>query len=87
MSDIKVGDLVMVVRGSSCCDLSHFMGLPFAVHSVQFVQSECVRCGAVKETNLVCRDQYYGFEESTVIKIDPPAMPESTEREKELVLR
>jgi hypothetical protein len=84
MSDIKAGDLVMVVRGSSCCGASHFMGLPFTVHSVESLAGVCAKCGAFKLKTFVCRDRYYGFEESSVIKIDPPALPESIERKKEL---
>jgi hypothetical protein len=86
MSDIKAGDLVMVVRGTPCCDGPKDIGIPFTVERV-VGSGFCLLCLKPNtEPIVVAVGELSGFAVSQLIKIDPPALP-STEREKELVLR
>jgi hypothetical protein len=86
MSDIKAGDLVMVVRGAPCCGATKFLGMPFKVFDVRTKEAQCNICGKGGIWPIVCVDKTYAFHMSEVIKIDPPAPPESIERKKELTV-
>jgi len=51
MSDIKAGDLVMVVKPRQCCGSSHAIGKVFLVVSVGIETVNCSICG--KEEKMV----------------------------------
>jgi hypothetical protein len=56
VSDIKVGDLVMVVRGARCCGGSDALGLIFKVDSIfhyDATDSKCRHCHAPAESGPV----------------------------------
>jgi hypothetical protein len=92
MSDIKVGDLVMMVRGHEC-HLRHLAGIPMVVEGFAFPRGGGWRCS-------VCWQESAGPNEMGAVlsatcghgplplswlrKIDPPA--ETTEREKEMAI-
>jgi hypothetical protein len=84
MSNIKVGDLVMVVKPAVCCGSVNSIGRIFPVEGIERVYGQCAHCGM--------RGHEYGAKIANgryvlltrIIKIDPPALPESLEREKEL---
>jgi hypothetical protein len=83
MSDIKVGDLVMVVKPSACCGRLDFIGKTFIALEFKIGLSNCVYCGHREDrTNIVGGE--FMFHIHRLIKIDPPALPESMEREKAL---
>jgi hypothetical protein len=85
VSNIKVGDLVMVVKPSSCCGNTLTIGDTFTVTSIDSYPSICGHC--LKETKeYVVGGNSRGSLAAVnrLIKIDPPALPESLECEKEL---
>ena len=45
MSDIKVGDLVVVVRGAPCCGNTQHLGLVFRVAVIFPLEGHCNHCG------------------------------------------
>lgn len=78
MSDIKVGDLVMVVKSTPCCGNSSVNGMVFRVTRMAVERSVCTKCFAVftdqvrvtvenGKSGLLCRFK----------KIDPPAEGDS----------
>jgi hypothetical protein len=81
---IKVGDLVMITKPLSCCGLGGTIGQIFNVSQISHEYWEC-DCGAVS-SGLCALDANDGLwcPFYRLIKIDPPSMPESLEREKEL---
>jgi hypothetical protein len=86
MSNIKVGDSVMVVKPKPCgCTTA--MGAVFKVsgfgRSGNFI---CMECGYKWKKDYLGIKGFkdYSFDASRLIKIAPPALPESLEREKEL---
>ena len=87
MSDIKAGDLVMVVRPNPCCkDLGVLSGVVSVAHNPHLCLGRCL-CGAFHFDPVVEID-FRGNRErvlvSRLIKIDPPALPESVETEREV---
>jgi hypothetical protein len=48
------------------------------------VEAQCNACFTKSMQTVVCRSETDAFYMSEVIKIDPPALPESIERKKEL---
>jgi hypothetical protein len=89
MSNIKVGDLVMVVKPNFCgCNNSSMpTGSVFEVRWVgnNGKPKRCMACGEVLLDGVTCSDSSgrHALIER-LIKIEPPALPESLEREKEL---
>jgi hypothetical protein len=82
---IKVGDLVMVVKPVLCCGDSTSIGMIFTAGEKYEGLSKCTKCGSRDMTNGFWVDGKYEVKDSfRLIKIDPPALPESLEREKEL---
>lgn len=83
---IKTGDLCMVVRPKLCCGSVINMGKVFIVAGIDSTMNEwCPICkyrsnGAVTTAD-AGGDKHFRFER--LIKIDPPAIPETTEREQE----
>lgn len=82
---IKVGDLVMVVKPAPCCGCPGGIGDIFIAEKVEKDFCICPECGKKIET-IFALDAAHGewAEIERLIKIDPPALPESQEREKEL---
>ena len=81
---IKVGDLVMVVRPTACGH-STVDGAVFVVTSVGLWKVRCTACLAILPQQTVAlglRDM--GIPVRRLIKIDPPALPESTPTKEEL---
>lgn len=94
MSDeIKVGDLVMVVRGLRCCGNSRKLGLAFTVAEIAYhdgnVRLECVHCGSKGQSDGTLAYPERGKGQGVFLyqlkKIDPPAQDESEETKRELV--
>jgi hypothetical protein len=86
MSDIKAGDLVMVVKAQPCCGSPMGLGLFFTVSSVESFPNMCLCCAKTTVSVVVCPDPRGGYPIQRLIKIDPPALPESIERKKELTV-
>jgi hypothetical protein len=85
MSNIKVGDLVMVVKPQPCCGRTEFIGTTFEVTEIRNGMGECFYCKQRYRSIGASRLNSGGFfDVHRLIKIDPPALPESLEREKEL---
>jgi hypothetical protein len=88
MRNIKAGDLVMVVKPKPC-GCADTIGTPFTVKRIEphALIGKCKICGRewLNRGWLFFSDgANTGANSSMVIKIDPPALPESLEREKEL---
>jgi len=85
-NDIKTGDLVMVVRGAACCGASETLGKIFRVEGIAPFDGRCSGCGRKgnPDVKLALRGPGIGYPFYRLIKIDPPAQPESTETRKEI---
>ena len=88
MSNIKVGDLVMVTRPMPCCGNSDNVGDIYTAKAIFLVSALCRRCGKTTIGKFVSTPEtlnnYYGYPEQCLTKIDPPSLPETIEEEKEL---
>ena len=86
MSDIKAGDVVMVVKPTPCCGSKNKIGFAFRVVSViRLADGQCWGCG--KRFSATIADVEgggFGPQLSRLIRIDPPALPESVETEREV---
>jgi hypothetical protein len=86
--DIKVGDLVMVVKPKPCgCAGSIgklFIVTGFDRRPVVFLCSSCGHEWGETSTPGVLGLEDKSINPARLIKIDPPALPESLEREKEI---
>ncbi len=86
MSEIKAGDLVMVVRGMKCCGTAKGVGHVFVVASVEVSASTCGHCGARSpERRVAFHPSGAVADLCRLIRIDPPAQPESVETDREVV--
>lgn len=76
--EIKVGDLVMVVKGTECCGICECLGYTFRVEWVGVCTGECQNCG--DDGEVLCADDSpdsdEGFPMSLLRRIDPPATGE-----------
>lgn len=78
MSDIKVGDLVMVVRKTRCCSRGKTTGKVFRVAKNDgVVTGECGACGATVTDEYIENEDGHGFSGYRLKKIDPPAEGDS----------
>ncbi|MRT30849.1 hypothetical protein [Herbaspirillum sp. CAH-3] len=82
MSDIKVGDLVMIVRGMPCCGGTKNIPLGFAFTayalSKMTAPESCDSCGAIVDgLAVVYADSGMGAYLHCLKKIDPPAEGDS----------
>lgn len=91
MSTIKAGDLVMVVR-PTMCGSTDGIGEAFTVTCVSYARAKC-GCGEYVEGMMaqgIRKDPGpfgpWVVEIRRLIKIDPPALDETTEQEKELTI-
>lgn len=90
MNNIKVGDLVMVVKPTLCCGNPYSIGKLFTVIENTIKQiSYCIHCGeewvtASKDMVLLSDDK--AILRTRLIKIDPPSQPETITESKELTV-
>jgi len=85
MSDIKAGDLVMVVRPSTCCGNSSLLGSIFTVDDVFRGIGRCGRCGHIHTLPVdIVETPNLSLLASTLKKIDPPAEGDSLPTRKDL---
>jgi hypothetical protein len=87
MSEIKAGDLVMVVRG--CCGRYPHLGKVFTVASLKRVGSFSRLCCKQAQPEswravMVERKDLHATPLSYLVKIDPPALPENTNNKEEI---
>jgi hypothetical protein len=74
MSEIKVNDLVMVVRPTPCCGDTDGLGTPFTVRNVIYSDCTCTECQDYSTGMwLVEYEPGNWLGACQVIKIDPPA--------------
>lgn len=87
MSEIKAGDLVMIVRPKPCCGLASCMGLVgVAKAAPNYVKGiYCIECKFIDHnlSDYFLLDKGY-VHLSRLKKIDPPALDEEVERVVEL---
>lgn len=83
---IKAGDLVMVVRASSCCCSTKKLGRIFMVrHVVKSTIHTCLRCGHREVGAIVALEAgREGCMPYRLKKIDPPAEGDSLPTRREL---
>jgi len=76
--DIKVGDLVIVVKPSLCCGILKDIGSIFTVlNAMPATYVTCIYCHNRKENeNYLLLSNNMGCHKSRLIKIDPPQLPE-----------
>jgi hypothetical protein len=80
--NIKAGDLVMLVRPTSCCGDTDGLGTPFIVRNVIHSDCTCTGCHGYSTGMWLVEyepDNWVGAEQ--VIKIDPPANKETVGNE------
>lgn len=88
MSDIKLGDLVMVVKPKACCGRSDGVGKLFVAGSAPFrTKSRCILCGAIWNSVVVSRSESKDLRVTDLDrlkKIDPPAEGDSLPTRRDL---
>jgi hypothetical protein len=78
MSDIKVGDLVMVVRPTSCCGRpGKSMGRIFVVTVLDGGRRRCLQCGQISDGVIAGGDNVIPASVERLKRIDPPAEGDS----------
>lgn len=86
MRPIQAGDLVMVVKPTLCCGSTWGLGEVFRVVCVREKEGGiCGRCGAEAKEQVALCDDLSGAQVCRLIRIDPPAKMEESERELEVV--
>ena len=86
---IKAGDLVMVVRGWSCCGQTDSFGYTYAVRSVEMSEDHdnvCLHCGGITSAEVVAVDPKdgAGFALYMLKRIDPPALDDEITHNEEM---
>lgn len=86
MSQIKKGDLVMVVRGTRCCGVLGHIGRTYTVIGINnSARWRCFYCGSPEAEPLVRGENLgNGYELSCLIRIDPPAHGDSLPTRKDI---
>ena len=85
MSDIKVGDLVIVVRVALCCGNAKSLGKIFKTGEHYSGIAVCPRCGNKDPVNgFFDANQYAVYETSRLKKIPPLTEPKTTEHRDEV---
>ncbi len=85
MSDIKAGDLVMVVREKSCgCESLIPVGAPYVVARINPAGAKCEFCGSGDPNAAFDRGDGIGAVAWRLIKIDPPPVAEDVPAVEEL---
>lgn len=87
-NDIKAGDLVMIVNPKECCGHNDRIGHVFTVLPKQNDNGfRCQICGKyLGKKDYYFNSPHQGVHKSRLIKIDPPALQDETEKELELAL-
>jgi hypothetical protein len=83
-NSIKIGDLVMVVKPTTCCGSSNSIGRVFKVLRSENMFSKCNHCGDLKEELHAVQSMqgsWYGYSLTRLIKINPPALDETENEE------
>ena len=91
VNGIKVGDMVMVVRGHECV-VATVGGIPYTVRAILNQVGGGWRCGICGTRDIAPNEtlgaQFYtamhGIPLSWLLKIDPPADDETTEQPEEI---
>lgn len=93
MSDeIKVGDLVMVVRGKPCCGDTSRLGVCFVVAEIwEWDDAEtyvCDHCEEIQKNGILACEEgdNEGDYLSMLKRIDPPAVNDEVETQRELTV-
>lgn len=87
---ISVGDLVQVVRNAPCGCLSRYLGVPFVVEIIgaTALGHECSYCkGTIYQAGVTLyqsKGSVIRVTRDRIIRIDPPAIPESVQTEETL---
>ena len=85
MSEIKKGDLVMVVKPTPCCGNTDRVGLTFTVREVgRAKRPYCFYCGVLSDELAAAGGIDAVYRLSRLKKIDPPAEGETREAYKNL---
>lgn len=85
MSDIKPGDLVMIVKPMPCCGDNATLGNVFIVKSISGSDGVCGACGDYQEFAMDALRPDGGYTQlSRLKKIDPPAEGDSLPTRKDL---
>lgn len=86
MRPIQAGDLVMVVRPTPCCGNGTYIG---SVYKVAYMRRNCAMhcnyCRKQAVTSFALDGNYDGHAVEELIRIDPPALPESVDTNREVV--
>lgn len=81
MSNIKPGDLVMVVKPIICCGNTSSIGYVFNPVKVEMTGrfGVCEHCGAISNPSICAHDSGgFAYDLPRLIKIDPPPISEDT---------
>ena len=78
---IKKGDLVMLVRGRSCCGAGFGYGEIYTVTRIETRLNKCGYCGAIESVILAAGDNHKksGYNIDRLKKLDPPSQGETRE--------
>jgi hypothetical protein len=77
MSDVKKGDMAMVIRARPCCGATPRMGFTFIVQSVIERQGRCKFCKVSGAVRVATFAGAKGIILSRLLRIDPPAQGET----------
>lgn len=80
---IQAGDLVMVVKPTSCCRNESGLGLLFIVSDIETGLMNCLLCKKIfyRETYACRMNSEYGYHLGRLKKIDPLPADETVERD------
>jgi len=87
MENIKVGDLVIVVKPTTCCGFIGDVGKVFTVLDIDGgigIPSECWNCGQVSDSIDAAERDNYWHEIKTLKKIPPLSELDKIETKEEL---
>lgn len=84
MSEIKAGDVVVIVKPTPCCGDTGKIGVVFTVDWLAYAAGICNACGAGLIGAFVLEDEAGGAPRALVRKIEPLADPETIETDLEV---
>lgn len=82
---VKAGDMVQTALPTVCCGSPLSVGMRNRVARIERAMARCDRCGAVSDDLVLILDDGSADVASVFIRIDPPALPESVETDREAV--
>ena len=86
MKPIRAGDLVMVVKPEPCCGDQNDIGYAFRVMALEDGRDwACSECHTLQRGVMALIDADNAVNTSRLIRINPPALLESVETEREVV--